>query len=62
MRPILNNNLYTINITNNTGINDEISSLSLLMKDLDILDKASKIVEPWEILLDLGHYLSYNYN
>lgn len=32
------------------------------MKDLESLDKASKTIEPWEILLDLGHYLSYNYN
>jgi hypothetical protein len=29
---------------------------------LDNLDKASKMLEPWQVLLDLGHYASYNYN
>ncbi len=29
---------------------------------LDQLDKACKILEPWEVLLDLGHFASYNYN
>lgn len=29
---------------------------------LDFLDKTSKMLEPWQILLDLGHMSSYNYN
>lgn len=43
---------------------EEICSLSLL-KDgsgLEHLDKANKVLEPWEILLDLGHFSTYNYN
>mmetsp|Transcript_9013 Transcript_9013/g.8415 ORF Transcript_9013/g.8415 Transcript_9013/m.8415 type:complete len:239 (+) Transcript_9013:48-764(+) len=29
---------------------------------LNHLDKTSKVLEPWQILLDLGHFASYNYN
>jgi hypothetical protein len=29
---------------------------------LDFLDKSSKMLEPWQVLYDLGHYGSYNYN
>jgi hypothetical protein len=36
-----------------------------LFKDgvgLDFLDKSYKMLEPWQLLLDLGHLSSYNYN
>lgn len=29
---------------------------------LDTLDKSYKVLEPWQILLDLGHFCTYNYN
>jgi hypothetical protein len=39
-------------------------SYSLLKEGsgLDHLDKACRMVQPWQLLLDLGHYASYNYN
>lgn len=44
-------------------LNDE-STLSMLKEGtgLESLDKISKMVEPWEILLDIGHFVTYNYN
>lgn len=35
-----------------------------LFKDgsgIDFLDKSHKMLEPWQLLLDLGHFSSYNY-
>jgi len=29
---------------------------------LENLDKASKMLEPWQLLLDIGHMGSFNYN
>lgn len=29
---------------------------------IDNLDKTFKIMEPWQLLIDLGHFSSYNYN
>jgi len=29
---------------------------------LDHLDKSFKLLEPWQVLLELGYYTSYNYN
>lgn len=29
---------------------------------IDNLDKSYKMLEPWQILVDLGHFSSYNYN
>jgi hypothetical protein len=44
-------------------LNEE-PSYSLLKEGsgLDHLDKACRMVKPWQLLLDLGHYASYNYN
>lgn len=46
------------------NINTDEPSISLIKEGsgLDNLDKASKMLEPWEILIDLGHMSSYNYN
>lgn len=39
-------------------------SISLIKEGngLDNLDKSYKMLEPWQILNDLGHFCSYNYN
>lgn len=29
---------------------------------LDSLDKSYKMLQPWQLLLDLGHFSTYNYN
>lgn len=29
---------------------------------IDNLDKSYKMLEPWQLLIDLGHFSSYNYN
>lgn len=42
----------------------EDSSLSFLKEgnSLEHLERTCKMIEPWQVLLDLGHYVSYNYN
>ena len=44
--------------------NSEEPSISLFKEGtgLDNLDKAYRMLEPWQLLLDLGHFCSYNYN
>ena len=44
--------------------NPDEPSVSLIKEGtgLDNLDKASKMLEPWQLLLDLGHMSTYNYN
>lgn len=44
--------------------NHDDSTLEMMKEGtgLDYLDKANKVLEPWEVLLDLGHYATYNYN
>ena len=46
----------------NVSIDEPTISLFRDCIGLDNLDKAYKMLEPWQILLDLGHYSSYNYN
>lgn len=29
---------------------------------IDNLDKSYRMLEPWQLLVDLGHFSSYNYN
>ena len=29
---------------------------------IDSLEKSFKMLEPWQLLIDLGHFSSYNYN
>jgi len=40
---------------------DPSNSLVRVGSGLDHLSQASKFMEPWELLLDLGHYSSFNY-
>lgn len=44
--------------------NSEDPSISLIKEGsgLDNLDKAHKMLEPWQLLLDLGHFSTYHYN
>lgn len=44
--------------------NPDEPSVSLIKEGtgLDNLDKTSKMLEPWQLLLDLGHLATYNYN
>lgn len=46
------------------NINPDEPSISLIKEGtgLDNLDKSFKMLEPWSILLDLGHFSTYNYN
>lgn len=46
------------------NISPEDPSNSLLKEGMGLshLDKSFKILEPWQVLLELGHYTSYNYN
>jgi len=45
-------------------VSPEEPSISLLRdgNGIDDLDKSYKMLEPWQILIDLGHYCSYNHN
>jgi hypothetical protein len=46
------------------NINPDEPSITFIREGtgLDYLDKVPKILEPWQVLFDLGHYSSYNYN
>lgn len=46
----------------NTNLEDPSISMLKEGSGLDHLDKSNKMLEPWQILLDLGHYATYNYN
>jgi hypothetical protein len=61
LKESLNPNIQNSNAGN--PLNDE-SSLSLLREGtgLDFLDKAFKVLEPWEILLDIGPQATNDYN
>jgi len=45
----------------NANIDDPSVCLTKDGSGFEHLDKISKVMEPWELLLDLGHYSSYNY-
>lgn len=45
----------------NTSPDDPSISLIKDGNGLDNLDKAFKILEPWQLLVDIGHYCTYNY-
>jgi len=61
LREAENNQIYACNAINT--FTDE-SSLSFLKEGngLDFLEKMNKILEPWEVLLDIGPFSTYNYN
>lgn len=46
----------------NTSSEDLSISLFKDGNGIDNLDKSYKMLEPWQILVDLGHFASYNYN
>lgn len=46
----------------NTLIEDPSISLTKDGNGIDHLDKCYKMLEPWQLLVDLGHFSSYNYN
>ena len=51
------------NIMNSNASQDD-PSISLI-KDgvgLDNLDKSYKMLEPWQVLIEIGHYCTYNYS
>lgn len=46
------------------NVTQEEPSISLFRdgNGIDNLDKTYKMLEPWQLLIDLGHFSSYNYN
>lgn len=46
------------------NVSSEDPTCSLLKEGmgLDHIDKSFKLLEPWQVLLELGYYTSYNYN
>jgi hypothetical protein len=45
----------------NTSLDDPSISLTKEGNGIDNLDKSYKMLEPWQLLNDLGHFASYNY-
>jgi hypothetical protein len=48
-------------ITLNPSSDEPSNALIRNGSGLEHLSMANKILEPWEVLLDLGHYVSFNY-
>lgn len=48
-------------ISLNPTLEDPANSLIRLGSGLNHLSQVSKLLEPWEVLIDLGHYSSFNY-
>jgi len=46
----------------NTSFDDPSISMLKEGNGIDYLDKAYKVLEPWQVLVDIGHYSTYNYN
>jgi hypothetical protein len=46
----------------NTSFDDPSISMIKEGNGIDHLDKAFKVLEPWQVLVDIGHYCTYNYN
>ena len=46
----------------NTSLDDPSISLTREGNGIDNLDKSYKMLEPWQLLNDLGHFASYNYS
>jgi hypothetical protein len=46
----------------NSHVDDPSISLFKEGNGIDNLDKSYKMLEPWHLLLELGHMSSYNYN
>jgi len=58
LRPSLNQDLIHANT------NPDEPSIALIREGtgLEWLDKSYKMLEPWQLLMDLGHFCTYNYN
>jgi len=48
-------------INQNPTLEDPANSLIRLGSGLNHLSAVPKLLEPWEVLIDLGHYSSFNY-
>lgn len=48
-------------ITQNPSFDEPSNAIIRNGSGLEHLCLANKILEPWEVLLDLGHFVSYNY-
>ena len=48
-------------ITQNPSPDDPSNALLRNGSGLEHLSHANKVLEPWEVLLDLGHFISFNY-
>lgn len=48
-------------LSQNPSPDDPTNSLIRIGSDFEHLMQASKIMQPWEVLLDLGHYSSFDY-
>jgi hypothetical protein len=48
-------------ITINPNVEDPANSIIRAGSGLDHLVNIGRILEPWEVLLDLGHFSSFNY-
>jgi len=48
-------------ITQNPSADEPSNALIRIGTGLDHLTLANKFLQPWEVLLDLGHYISFNY-
>jgi hypothetical protein len=48
-------------ITQNPSLDEPSNAIIRNGSCLEHLSQTSRILEPWEVLLDLGHHVSYNY-
>ena len=48
-------------INQNPTLEDPTNSMMRVGSGLNHLIQTQKLIEPWEVLIDLGHYASYNY-
>ena len=48
-------------LSQNPSPDDPTNSMIRIGSDFEHLMQASKIMQPWEVLLDLGHYSSFDY-
>ncbi len=46
----------------NASVEDPSICLTKDGNGIDNLDKSFRMLEPWQLLVDLGHFASYNYN
>jgi hypothetical protein len=49
-------------VNQNPTLEDPANSLIRLGSGLSHLPQVNKMLDPWQVLIDLGHYSSYNYS